>query len=69
MSLGQSTCQLFANSYGMVVISIQLFDARGREVRTDFIGFLSAGTHEWHVSAKELNKGIFYYRVKEHGIR
>jgi hypothetical protein len=50
-------------------ISIQLFNALGKEVRSDFTGCLSAGIHEWHFTANELTEGIYYYRVKEFSVR
>ncbi|HMA64019.1 MAG: hypothetical protein ACM31E_02450, partial [Fibrobacterota bacterium] len=46
-------------------IAILLFDALGREVRSEFLGLLSAGVHVRHYSAKELTKGLYYYCVKE----
>ncbi len=47
-------------------ITIQLFDALGREVRSDFLGQLSAGVHNRKYSTGELTKGLYYYCVKEH---
>ncbi len=47
-------------------ISIRLFDALGREVRSDFLGQVPAGIHNQKYSAGELASGLYYYSVKEH---
>ncbi|NLD92206.1 MAG: hypothetical protein GX639_06005 [Fibrobacter sp.] len=49
------------------MITIQLFDALGREVRSDFLGQLSAGVHNRKYSTGELAGGMYYYSVKEQG--
>jgi hypothetical protein len=47
-------------------VTILLYDALGREVRSDFLGCLSAGIHKQQYSSKELKSGLYFYCIKNH---
>ncbi|HUI30994.1 MAG TPA: alpha/beta hydrolase-fold protein [Candidatus Acidoferrales bacterium] len=45
-------------------VSVTLFNANGKEVRSLFSGSLSAGDHVIQFSKEELQRGVYFYRVQ-----
>ncbi|MBV6480113.1 MAG: hypothetical protein HGGPFJEG_02958 [Ignavibacteria bacterium] len=48
-------------------VKITLYDVTGKEIKTLFYGFNSAGYHELQVSGADLLSGIYFYKIETGG--
>ena len=48
-------------------VTIQIFDIKGREVRTHRLGKVSAGLHDFRLDCRDLSSGVYHIQVETAG--